>query len=181
MGVALFAVCLSCLAVLATASEASQSCMNKGEARRHFGSVHIYWHGAGHCWNATSTRHDRADRVREKTRHQVERKTSHPVQSKVEDPAWKESMSQMLPGDEESTPASWIDRWVNIEPAQSPVGARWVDIVQAAPANMADSDAGAVVTPRSVVMGILIILLTLAIFEFLLIGIRLAGSLRPRH
>jgi hypothetical protein len=42
--------------VMATTSEASSACMNKTEARKHFGSTHIYWHGADHCWDATSTR-----------------------------------------------------------------------------------------------------------------------------
>jgi hypothetical protein len=49
------AVLVVSMLVLATTSEASRSCMSKTEARRHFGSVHIYWHGADHCWDATST------------------------------------------------------------------------------------------------------------------------------
>src|ERR1700716_338081 len=46
--------------MVATPSEASQSCMSKTEARQHFGSVHIYWHGQDHCWDATPTRHHHA-------------------------------------------------------------------------------------------------------------------------
>lgn len=42
--------------MLPTTSEASKSCMSKTEARKHFGLVHIYWHGADHCWDASSTR-----------------------------------------------------------------------------------------------------------------------------
>jgi hypothetical protein len=42
--------------VIATTSEASSSCMSKGQARRHFGAVHLYWHGADHCWDTTATR-----------------------------------------------------------------------------------------------------------------------------
>jgi hypothetical protein len=30
--------------------------MSKTEARQHFGSVRIYWHGEDHCWGATPTR-----------------------------------------------------------------------------------------------------------------------------
>ncbi len=37
-------------------SEASKSCMTKTEARQHFGSVHIYWHGPNRCWDATPSR-----------------------------------------------------------------------------------------------------------------------------
>jgi hypothetical protein len=36
-----------------TPSAASQSCMSKTEARQHFGSLHIYWRGLDHCWDAT--------------------------------------------------------------------------------------------------------------------------------
>jgi len=42
--------------IAATQSDASSSCMSKTEARRQYGSVHIYWHGADHCWDATATR-----------------------------------------------------------------------------------------------------------------------------
>ncbi len=54
MRVAVFVVFVAFVPVLATPSEASRSCMTKTEARQHFGSVHIYWHGARHCWDATS-------------------------------------------------------------------------------------------------------------------------------
>jgi hypothetical protein len=51
------------MSVLTTASEASNSCMSKTEARQHFGSVWIYWHGKDHCWDATPTgrRHQTLD------------------------------------------------------------------------------------------------------------------------
>jgi hypothetical protein len=50
------AVIVVSMLMVATPSEASQSCMSKTEARQHFGSVHIYWHGQDHCW--TRHRHD---------------------------------------------------------------------------------------------------------------------------
>ncbi len=56
------AVIVVFVSVLTTASEASKSCMSKTEARQHFGSVHIYWHGRDHCWDATPT--NRQHRVR---------------------------------------------------------------------------------------------------------------------
>jgi len=58
------AVLVVAILMIATTSEASQSCMSKTEARRHFGSVHLYWHGADHCWDASSIR----------SRHQFARK-----------------------------------------------------------------------------------------------------------
>jgi len=87
-------------------------------------------------------------------------------------------MSQMLPGDEEPVRTSWVDRWVDIEPAQSPLGARWVDIVQAAPADIMEGESEPIITPRSVMMVITVLTLTLAIVEFLIIGMRLAGPPR---
>ncbi len=185
MRVAVFVVFVS---ILATASEASPSCMTRTEARRHFGSAHLYWHGADHCWNVTATgRHHRIHYVREKTDHQdrekadrqARPKTDHQAEPKIDHPKWHESMSQMLPGDEEPVRTSWLDRWVDIEPAQSPLGARWVDIVEAAPAQMPaqimESESEPIITPRSVMMVITILTLTLAIVEFLIIGMRLAG------
>jgi hypothetical protein len=176
------AVIVVFVSILATASEASQSCMSRTEARRHFGSAHIYWHGADRCWNARSARrHHRIHQARKKANHHVREKSEHlarpkidlQVQQKVDHPKWHESMSQMLPGDEEPVQTSWIDRWVDIE--QPPLVARWVDIIQAAPASVIESDSEPMVTARSVVTVILALTLTLAIVPFLVIGITLAG------
>jgi len=54
------------VSALTTPSEASTSCMSKTEARQHFGSVHIYWHGPEHCWDATPAR---PHGVRHRVRH----------------------------------------------------------------------------------------------------------------
>jgi hypothetical protein len=190
MRVAVFVVFVS---ILATASEASPSCMTRTEARRHFGSAHLYWHGADHCWNETAVRrHHRIHYVREKSTHQVREQADHrdrektdrqarpkpdhqAAESKIDHPKWHESMSQMLPGDEEPVRPSWVERWVDIEPAQSSLGARWVDIVQAAPADIMAAESEPMITPRSVMMVITVLTLTLAIVEFLIIGMRLAG------
>ena len=186
------AVVVVFVSILATASEASTSCMTRTEARRHFGSAHLYWHGADHCWNETAVRrHHRIHYVREKSTHHVREqadhqdrekadrqarpKADHQAEPKIDHPKWHESMSQMLPGDEEPVRTSWVDRWVDIEAAQSPLGARWVDIVQAAPADIMAAEPEPMITPRSVMMVITVLTLTLAIVEFLIIGMRLAG------
>lgn len=186
------AVVVVFVSILATASEASTSCMTRTEARRHFGSAHLYWHGADHCWNVTAVRrHHRIHYVREKSTHHVREqadhqdrekadrqarpKADHQAEPKIDHPKWHESMSQMLPGDEEPVRTSWVDRWVDIEAAQSPLGARWVDIVQAAPADIMTAESEPMITPRSVMMVITVLTLTLAIVEFLIIGMRLAG------
>jgi hypothetical protein len=167
--------------------------MTRTEARQHYGSAHLYWHGADHCWNETAVgRHHGIHYVREKSTHHVREqadrqdrekadrlarpKTDHQAADpKIDHPKWHESMSQMLPGDEEPVRPSWVERWVDIEPAQSPLGARWVDIVQAAPADIMAAESEPMITPRSVMMVITVLTLTLAIVEFLIIGMRLAG------
>ena len=53
--------------VVTTPSEASKSCMTKAEARQHFGSVHIYWHGPDHCWDANPARRLGLQKVQQKT------------------------------------------------------------------------------------------------------------------
>jgi len=87
-------------------------------------------------------------------------------------------MSKMLPGDEEPVQTSWLDRWVDIEPAQSQIGARWVDIVQVAAPSVIKGESEPMITPQSVAMVITVLTLTLAIVEFLIIGMRLAGPPR---
>ena len=153
--------------VLTTSSEASKSCMTKTEARQHFGSVHIYWHGKDHCWDATPTRrHRRIHAVRQKVHVDT-------VQQKIHQPKWHDSMSEMLPDEAPvRTPwiaprvdTPWVDPKVDIEPPPPPqlsMAERWVDIVQAAPP-LAIRKPEPMVTPRGVVMVIIVITLTLAI------------------
>jgi len=155
------AVIVVFVSVLTTASEASRSCMSKTEARQHFGSVHIYWHGTDHCWDATPT--NRQHRVRT-------------VQRKADQPKWRNSMSKMLADAEpvQAAPpaqaAPWTSRWVDIEPP--PIDARWVDIAQVAPPPISKPES--IVTPRGVIMVIITIVLTLAIFDVLFGGRRSA-------
>jgi hypothetical protein len=59
---AVIAISMFVAIVLGTPSKASQQCMSKAEARQHFGSVHIYWHGRVHCWDATAPRRVRESR-----------------------------------------------------------------------------------------------------------------------
>jgi len=76
------------LLVVTTPSDASKSCMTKTEARQHFGSVHIYWHGKDHCWDATPTRHHQIHKVQQKIQ-------IHKVQQKIDEPKWQKAISEM--------------------------------------------------------------------------------------
>src|SRR6266567_7480901 len=179
MRVAVFVVFVAFVPVLATPSEASRSCMTKTEARQHFGSVHLYWHGAGHCWDATSI----------SGHHRV-----HQVRRKISPPRWRESMSKMLPDemlktlpdemlktlpDEEPVQKTWVNRWVDIE--SPPIVSRWVDIAQVTPPPVIEAKFEPMVTLRGVMMVVIAITLTLAIVEFLSIGMRLAGYTHQRR
>jgi hypothetical protein len=156
MPIAVIAVSMFVMLVGTTPSEASQYCMSKTEARQHFGSVHIYWHGRDHCWDATPTR-----------RHKVQQKFQiHEAQEKIDQPNWHDSMSEMLP-DDEPVQTPWADRWANIEPSQPPIVARWVDIVQVAPPPIVERKPEPMVTPHGVELVFLAIVLTLGTIEVL--------------
>jgi hypothetical protein len=148
-------IAVSMFVMLVVTSEASQSCMSKTEARQHFGSVHIYWHGRDHCWDATPTRrHDQINKVQQKIQ-------SREVQEKIDQPN-QPSMSEILPDDEpERTP--WVARWANIE---SPI-ASWVDIVQVAPPPIVERQPEPIVTPHGVELVFFAIILTLGTIEVL--------------
>lgn len=89
--------------------------MSQSEARRHFGAVHLYWHGPNHCWDATAGRHRLARRASAADR-QVERGSGHSD--------WRQARSEMLPDQILARPAgapatssastNWRDRWIEI-------------------------------------------------------------------
>ena len=155
---------------LAAPSHASNSCMTKTEARQHFGSVHIYWHGPDHCWDATPIRNRQVRSTKINHDRQVQRGRKHSD--------WRQAMSEMSPDDEPvQTPgvrttsgaaaAHWSDRWVNIVPvAPRPIAERMSEPKVASPALAHDSES--TVTPRVVVvLAFLACVLTLATIEVL--------------
>ena len=160
MPIAVIAVSMLVMLVVATPSEASRSCMSKTEARQHFGSVHIYWHGRDHCWDATPTRrHHQINKVQRKIQ-------IHEVQQKIDQPIWHDSMSKMLP-DDEPAQTPWVDRWTDIEPSQPAIVARWVDIVQVAPPPVIERKSEPMVALRGVMLVFFAIVLTLGTIEVL--------------
>ena len=90
MPVAVIAISMLMMVVVATPSAASPSCMSKAEARQHFGSLHIYWHGPDRCWDATPAR--RLVRFHSDRAH----RRQHEVWRNIDQPKWHESMSEML-------------------------------------------------------------------------------------
>jgi len=132
------AVIVVTLLVATTPSEASESCMTKAEARQHFPTMHIYWHGLDHCWGAMPAGSHPIHQVRRGApSREVQREVDQP---KIDQPTWRDSMSAMLPdddpmgasrearpdaNDDADAPTRWGDRWVEIE--QSPLAARSVE------------------------------------------------------
>jgi hypothetical protein len=131
------AAIIAVVLVSAVPSEASKSCMTIAEARQHFGSVHIYWHGPNRCWDATPSRRYANRKVQRKI-------PTREVVRKIDQPKWRDSISELLAdgdpvpsigipadarrygNDAAVTATRWIDRWTDIEP--SLLAARWVDI-----------------------------------------------------
>jgi hypothetical protein len=149
------AVIVVLMSVLTAPSEASKSCMTKTEARQHFASAHIYWHGKDHCWDATATlRHHQGH-------HQIQT-----VRRKIDWPRWQESMSEMLP-DEEPVPAPLVDRSVDIEP--SPLVARWVDIPQVVPPPIIEPE------PMVSLRGVLIVIIVTIGLTLAVVGVLFGG------
>ena len=160
------AVIVASILVMATPSQASKSCMSKTEARQHFASLHIYWHGQNHCWDAAPTRRliliNKAHRKPE----------TDEVQRNIDRPKWHDSMSEMLPDDEpvQASPQTpWANRWVDIERSKPPLDARWVDIAQVKPSFTTDRKLAQMVTPHILLLVLITIAiaLTLATIEFL--------------
>jgi hypothetical protein len=165
------AVFVVSMLVVITPSEASKSCMSTTEARQHFGSVHIYWHGPEHCWDATPTRrHHQIHDVRQKTDQPKWRETMSISPKEEPVPKWREAMS-VSPKEEPVKTA------VDTEP--SPVASRWVDIVQVVPLSVIRKPEPMVapppvmrepeprVAPRGFVIMIIVVTLTLAIVMIL--------------
>ena len=137
------AVIVVTMLVATAPSQASESCMSKAEARAHFPTLHLYWHGLDHCWGAMPIGSRRIHQVQQRApSRDVQREIDPP---NIDQPTWRDSMSAMLPDDDPTgslrtarpdanddadAPTRWGDRWVEIE--QPPLAARLLDIDQAA-------------------------------------------------
>lgn len=152
--------------LVTTSSNASPSCMSKDEARKHFGPVHIYWHGPEHCWDASPSRRYHRIKRNQPSQTQHNQQSQQSQQSRSKKPKWQEAMSEMLP-DDNAEQTSWISRWVDIE--TPPIISRWVDIIQVAPQPTARKTAWSVSELGMVVM-VLLITVTMIISVMILFG-----------
>jgi len=162
MRVALFiaASFIASIGMLTKPSQGSSSCMSQSEARQHFGSVHLYWHGPDHCWDAAPGRH----RIISRNRSNADRQ----AQGGSRRSDWREAMSEMRLDDAPvqvsdtgaaggTAAANWLDRWI--------------DIAQVVPRVQAERqpESAMAMTPEPESSGIPHFVVILAFFAFLLI------------
>jgi hypothetical protein len=134
--------------------------MSIGEARQHFGPVHLYWHGSDHCWDASPGRRRDATRAehhaREQKRAGSERAKwrdarSELVADNAPAQAHQDTADQpvaapdpppirMMPVRRASFFGDWSERWVDVEQvvAAAPIKANSPPI--AAPASELSAD-----------------------------------------
>ena len=125
------AVILVVMATMTTSSQASRSCMNKSDARHQFGSVHLYWHGPDHCWDATPT-----TRRRHVARARVERQTAPRKLQKEQPPNWREARSEMVAGAGPSGSSGELNDAPDTTMTRSNWSERWVDVAQVGPISL---------------------------------------------
>ena len=157
------AVIVVFVSLLTTRSEASTSCMSKTEARQHFGTVYLYWHGPEHCWDATPTR---PHGVRHRVRHPETEPTPRFVIA-MPSPDLRRSANAMATDEPETdliTATPGVERWPDI-----------TQIVPPKPIVITERKPEPMVTPRIMLMVIVATALTLVIVEILFGGMRSAG------
>lgn len=152
--------------MVATPSMASQSCMSQTEARKHFASSHLYWHGADHCWDATVPRHHQIQVRKKSLIREARRDTDRPKWQDSQDSISATSLGDGLVRSPR-TPASsevdrqddnavigtpWADRWVELRPPQSPLVARPVRVVQVSPAPVIEHGSVQLISSQNVVL-----------------------------
>ena len=178
-----------------TPALSSPSCMTQSEARAKFPKEHLWWRGAGHCWDATPPSRQRlAQRIKRQPQPKQEvRAEREPAEEKKADEKrkagwsnetrWREAMSRMRAEDmlELPSPAratASVDP-VPVDASSSPLRMnwheRWVDITQRFPplpgaTSSADLAADArevepLVTPIRVMLALLVLLLTFGAYE----------------
>lgn len=169
------AVMVVSILVVATSSYASDSCMTKGEARKHFATTYLYWHGTDHCWDASPRRRQVA--------RNVQQKNVEPARRQDSETDWHEARSELLPSDTApSAPQSQPSERDEAPPENSvgvPWADRWVDVAQAARSLDAQSsdpmpslkttarNAGSAIAAGGLILILLSGVMMVAVIEFL--------------
>jgi hypothetical protein len=183
------AVIVGFVLMAATPSYASKSCMTMAEARTQFATSHLYWHGPGHCWDATAPQHRIIGRVKPKEQQQADGDNAAPDAAAQEDspapakrePKWRNAMSEMLPVDAPSaasalpslpaiatTGLNWLDRWVDVAQIAPPSFLRRnTEAVSAEVSPVVGQKADPMVTPMRLILVFLSIVVILAVIELL--------------
>ena len=183
------AVIVGFVLMAATPSQASKSCMTMAEARTQFATSHLYWHGPGHCWDATAPQHRIISRVKPKEQQQADGDNATPDAAAQEDspapakrePKWRNAMSEMLPVDAPSaasalpslpaiatTGLNWLDRWVDVAQIAPPSFLRRnMEAVSAEVSPVVGQKADPMVTPMRLILVFLSIVVILAVIELL--------------
>jgi len=183
------AVIVGFVLMAATPSQASKSCMTMAEARTQFATSHLYWHGPGHCWDATAPQHRIISRVKPKEQQQADGDNATPDAAAQEDsptpakrePKWRNAMSEMLPVDTPSaasalpslpalatTGLNWLDRWVDVAQIAPPSFLRRnTEAVSAEVSPVVGQKADPMVTPMRLILVFLSIVVILAVIELL--------------
>jgi hypothetical protein len=91
------AVVVVLILLAAPSSRASDSCMTKDEARNHFGTSYLYWHGPDHCWDASPSRRPSARNIQQQN-VQKENVEALPKVDPVprKDSNWREARSELV-------------------------------------------------------------------------------------
>ncbi|HXB78861.1 MAG TPA: hypothetical protein VNX23_15920 [Bradyrhizobium sp.] len=161
--------------VATTPAHASKSCMTMAEARQQFSTSHLFWHGSGHCWDATAPR-QRLARIKPSEDQNARRDSRSPL---VEEPKWRNAMSEMLAADTpigaSDVPTSiaaiempgmdWLDRWVDVVQVASPVVSSRDEQIDISPT--AGRKADPTITPVGLILMLTGLLVTLAVIELL--------------
>jgi len=176
-------MCAAVIVVMvAVPSHASKSCMTLAEARAQYKTSHLYWHGAGHCWDTTVPRHGLVHHFRPRLNREAQ---SDDEEAKKSEPKWREAMSEML-SDEPSVAApglrtlpQTVPGWAYDDSEAPPPATiwrdRWVDIAQIVPVEIlgrkAEPSLAAVrkveplVTPTRLILIFLGLVLTIVVIE----------------
>ena len=173
----------------AVPAHASKSCMTMAEARAQFATSHLYWHGQGHCWDATAPAHRIVRRAKPGEPRHAKDDSATPDLTAHEtgaapanrEPKWRDAMSEMLPAQQPSvasampalpavatTGANWLDRWVDVTQVAPPSLLRKDGEVTAAELSpLAGQKSDPMVTPVRLILVFLSIVVILAVIELL--------------